>query len=383
MDSRLEYVSRVTLIIGAILQCIVIFGTFNDKNLVESVYVKRYSNDENFVQFGLWQYCIGTKSRVTQCSSSLDTLLEHDMIIGIMPTFLTSDPTLGTSALCLYFIGFALSIISVFNTLLFDYYRRTFLAPLFSLSAFNISLSGLICGLVFAVRIEARARLQNINIHGSYGPTIWITVASVLCLFIGVIACLASSFANKDMLIVERNLETQVSLPVSPNNSANGGTARPPTQTTRNQRPPPSNLINRFKRAVAKSFGMYLDSDSEPSSPNVTVQPPVRTQPPAPAPARPSEYRPSSHERLINCLGGDCTGSSDSSSRERSSQARAEPRAVPVANNRPTNRTTTAANPIATTINNDSIMSYHTIDPLASDNPNTATTPVNSRQARS
>ncbi|KAL0076965.1 hypothetical protein J3Q64DRAFT_1840480 [Phycomyces blakesleeanus] len=197
--TTLRAIGGLVIAIGIILQCTVVIGSLGGNEAQETFYVGRYSSDDEFLQFGLWSYCVGIGSRVTRCGSSASDLsiFNGDSInIAMVATYLESTTVLSMAADCLYILSFVISIISA----LIIFSRKdgkSCVSATLPLITFFVLLSSLLCLVLMGTVVDSKGKKDNLSIQHKMGAIVWISISSAVCIFISAGFYLASLVERK------------------------------------------------------------------------------------------------------------------------------------------------------------------------------------------
>ncbi|KAI8366108.1 SUR7/PalI family-domain-containing protein [Radiomyces spectabilis] len=175
------YIATFFTFAALALEVFTLLGNTYNVVLLRDLYFARLTLSDRFIQFGLWNYCIGKDGAVTHCSTpkpafvwteaeGLDRLIQG--LEGMDKVFLTN--------FILYWVVFGLTLLALAITIT-THFRRTsdLLASFAMFIAFLVMLVVLIIVLVISIRGINSAKGSDRSASGFPGPAMWMTVGAM------------------------------------------------------------------------------------------------------------------------------------------------------------------------------------------------------------
>ncbi|KAI7863587.1 actin cortical patch SUR7/pH-response regulator pali [Spinellus fusiger] len=164
-----------------VLEIFTIVGNIYNQPFLRSLYFARFTFSNQFIQFGLWNYCIGTGTEIIQCSPPVAAFDWTQA--SILKLFVRDLPDLSKFFLAifiLYWVALGLTFFALLVTS-FSHFRRgpDLLASISTFTSFIIMVAVFVMTLVISLRGINQIKDANPNITGSLGPSMWMTLGAL------------------------------------------------------------------------------------------------------------------------------------------------------------------------------------------------------------
>ncbi|KAI9010431.1 actin cortical patch SUR7/pH-response regulator pali [Phycomyces nitens] len=178
--SVFAYIATFFTFCALLLQVFTLLGNTYDQPFLKSLYFARFTLPDQFIQFGLWNYCVGSANEVTHCSSPVPAFdwTKADELSNITGALHISS-NLFLVIFILYWIAFGLTLFAITITIL-SHFRRgpDFLASFSTFLSFLLMLVIFIMTLVVSLRSINEVKGMDKNGSGNLGPSAWMTLGA-------------------------------------------------------------------------------------------------------------------------------------------------------------------------------------------------------------
>ncbi|KAI8074582.1 actin cortical patch SUR7/pH-response regulator pali [Gongronella butleri] len=188
-----------TTFAALVLQIFTLIGNTYNKPFLRDLFFARLYSGSSFVDFGLWNYCTGSGSTVSSCSTPMAAFdwTTAPAVDSFTESF-HGTHNLFLANFILYWIAFGLTLLALVVTLMSHFKRSSDVcASLMCFLAFIVMLVVFIIILVVSIKGVNAAKSASGDATGYLGPSVWMSLGAMVGLFFSSIwYCISCFFGS-------------------------------------------------------------------------------------------------------------------------------------------------------------------------------------------